>query len=95
MKKINVFQFGFSMGMTGVIFYIIGVILSIISHITVVKAMNLLFHGFDFSSLASQHNPISMTDFIGAILIFVFLFSFGSTVTVIYNYLLKEEPPTI
>jgi len=91
MKKINAFQFGFAFGISGLIFYVLLVILSIASNITVVKGMNLLFHGFDFSDLVNKHQPLGMGDFVGAVLVFFLLFSFGSIAAGVYNYVLKEE----
>lgn len=91
MKKINAFQFGFAAGISGLILYVVMVILSIASNITIVKAMNLLFHGFDFSSLVNQHQPLGFADFIGAVLVFSLFFVFGSIQAGVYNYVLKEE----
>lgn len=91
MKKMNAFQFGFALGISGLILYVLLVILSISSNITVVKGMNLLFHGFDFSSLVTKHTPLSFSDFMGAVLVFTLLFLLGSITAGIYNYVLKEE----
>lgn len=93
MKKINAFQFGFAAGISGLILYVAMVILSIASNITVVKAMNLLFHGFDFSSIVNQHQPLGFSDLLGAILVFLLLFIFGSIQAGVYNYVLKGESP--
>lgn len=95
MKKINAFQFGFATGITALIFYVIMVIISIASSITIVKSINLLFHGFDFSSLVNQHQPLGLSDLLGAVLVFLLFFIFGSIQAGIYNYVLKEEPPII
>lgn len=92
MKKIDSFQFGFAFGISGLIFYMLFIILSIASNLTVVKGINLLFHGFDFSGLVNhKHQPLGIDDLIGAVLIFFLLFSFGAIVAGVYNYVLKEE----
>lgn len=91
MKKLNAFQFGFAMGITGSIFYVLIVLLSLMSEKTVVNGMNLLFHGFDFAPLMQDHTPFGINDLLGAILIFLLFFLFGSIVAGVYNYVLKEE----
>lgn len=55
--------------------------------------MNLLFHGFDFSPLVNQHQPLGLSDLLGAVLVFLLFFIFGSIQAGVYNYVLKEEPP--
>jgi len=91
MKKINAFQFGFSFGLSGTIIYTIMVLLSLASENTIIKGINLLFHGFDFSSLVTDHKPLGLSDLLGAILVFSLLFLMGSITAGIYNYGLREE----
>ncbi len=91
MKKINSFQFGFALGTTGSLFYILSILLVLMmTDRAYTGLINLLLHGFDISSIFSPHVPFSM-DLFGILLVFILFFLFGVISTGIYNFTLKEE----
>jgi len=90
MKKINTFQFSFAFGITGSLLYIVSILLVLMmTDHGYTGFINLLFHGFDVSSIFSPHPPFA-SDLFGILLFFVLFFLFVAIRTGIYNSTLKD-----